>query len=93
MGNRKYPHRTSRKGYIGLLEEEVSTNLTLNLNSFILPISVILKVLDFNQQKKGNLAADEEPDRAVMWHKARKGKNDEEVDPELAEKFERIVSI
>lgn len=66
----------------------------MNLNSFILPISVFLKVLDFNQQKKGNLAADEVPDRAVMWHKARKGKiDDEEVDPELAEIGKRIVSI
>lgn len=65
----------------------------MNLNSFILPISVILKVLDFNQQKKGNLAANEVPDRAVIWHKARKGKIDEEVDPELAKIGERIVSI
>lgn len=40
------------------------------------------------------MALDEEPDRALMWHKARKGKlDDEEVDPELAEIGKRIVSI
>lgn len=53
-----------------------------------------LKILDFNQKKKGNLVDGEEPDRALMWHKARKGKlNDEELDPELAEVGRKIVSI
>ncbi|KAL8120247.1 hypothetical protein AgCh_017410 [Apium graveolens] len=67
VSNRKYPHRTSRKGYVGLLEEE---------------------------QKKGTLALDEEPNRALIWHKARKGKlDDEEVDPELAEIGKRIENL
>ncbi|KAL8121084.1 hypothetical protein AgCh_018015 [Apium graveolens] len=45
------------------------------------------------KQKKGNLPTDEEPDRAVMWHKARKGKDDEEVDPKLVEIGQRIETL
>lgn len=61
---RKYPHRTFRKGYTGLLEEE-----------------------------KGNVEPGEVPDRAIMWKKARKGKDGEEVDPELAEICDTIDTL
>lgn len=48
---------------------------------------------DFNQIKKGTLAADEEPDRALMWQKARKIKIDDDEDSDQGEIGKRIVSI
>ncbi|KAL8090932.1 hypothetical protein AgCh_040125 [Apium graveolens] len=56
VSQKKYHHRLSRKGYIGLKEDE-----------------------------------EEEPNRAIFWQKARKRKNGEEVDEDLAAVCEKLM--
>ncbi|XP_074347390.1 uncharacterized protein LOC141686242 [Apium graveolens] len=66
VSKRKYHHRLSRKGYIGLKEDEI---------------------------KKGRLNPGEEPDRAIFWQKARKRKNGQEVDEDLAVVYDKINAL
>lgn len=56
-------------------------------------MAFLIFFFDFHPIKKGTLAADEEPDRALMWQKARKIKIDDDEDSDLGEIGKRIVSI
>lgn len=50
-------------------------------------------LLHFKQIKSGELEVDEVVDRAIFWKKARKAKDGEEIDKDLALMTEKIVSL
>lgn len=50
-------------------------------------------LLHFKQIKSGELEVDEVIDRAIFWKKARKPKDGEEIDEELAKMNAKIVSL
>lgn len=83
----------SRKGYVGLKEEEVRIYFVLAI--LFKNLYDIYVLLLFEKIKKGRLEPGVEPDRAILWKKARKQKNGEEiedVDEELAVICDKIVS-
>lgn len=96
VAKRKYPHRSSRKGYIGLKEEEVRSLILPNYELFKLKEGLIIMLLhflvQFIQVKLGKIEAGEDLDRAILWKKARIPKKGS-ISEEQAEVNKKIVSV